>query len=82
MSTAPPVSAHVAALRSAQMSSPLATPTPTIHIPVEPRDIEKGNPETHDDQVAIAHAKIDIEHVHVENDPRKWSRRKKVRMRI
>ena len=56
-----------------------STPTPTIHVPMDHPDLEKGECSGKtDSQGEIPQEKVDIEHTRVENDPRSWSRLKKV----
>lgn len=56
------------------------TPTPTIHVPAGPSDLEKyGSPSKLEAaQPETPQQKLDIEHADVENDPREWSARKKM----
>ena len=64
-------------LSTDEILSPVPTPTPTIHIPTDSPDLEKAEDEV---PTPAHHEKLDIEHAHVENDPRAWSRAKKVRV--
>ncbi|GJE91884.1 MFS general substrate transporter [Phanerochaete sordida] len=61
-----------------QAPSLAVTPTPTIHAHADAHDVEKGAFDAQADHRQASQPKFDIEHVAVENDPREWSRRKKL----